>query len=76
MSVNGEEKVGRAAESKLHSFLQPSKGMGYPADNKSHLLLYLAQDTGGSSQALRSRTVLVTEKLISRFLIPQSAHAS
>ena len=46
MLVNGEEKVGRAAESKLHSFLQPSRGTGYPADNRSHLLLYLARIPG------------------------------
>lgn len=76
VSVNGEEKVGKAAESKLSCSLLPSRGTGYPADDKSHLLLYLAQGTSGGSQALRSGTVPVTEKLISRLLIPQSTHAS
>lgn len=76
VSVSGEEKVGKTAESKLSHSLQPSRGTGYPVDSKTHLLLYLAQGTGGGSQALRSGTVLVTEKLISTLLFPQSAHAS
>lgn len=39
--VNGEEKVGRVAENKLSGSLQPSRGWGYSADNKSHLHMVL-----------------------------------